>query len=116
MFSQTGLNLAQPLSDGEGIYVPLQADSEVVSQCIQLVAMLSQNQVKSEVQTENAESGGLVSINAASFDALDALPGIGEKRAEAIIEGRPYTLVDELLERQIVTESVFEDIQDLIQL
>ncbi|MCA9369350.1 helix-hairpin-helix domain-containing protein [Candidatus Woesebacteria bacterium] len=117
VFSQTQLNLAQTLTDGEGLYVPLQADTEIISQCENLIEILGRNSERSGGGVEMTKtSGELISINSASFDALDSLPGIGEKRAEAIIAGRPYASLDELVERAIVTETVFDELKDLIQL
>lgn len=113
-FISNALNLAKPISDGEGVYIPTQQDTEVTTACH---AFLSYS-VKTEHQegTEESAGGGLLSINTASADELDTLPGIGEKRAEAIIEGRPYTSLSELVADGIVTESVFLDIESLIQL
>lgn len=37
-----------------------------------------------------------VNINTASKEQLESLPGIGPKKADAIIAGRPYNSVDEL--------------------
>jgi competence protein ComEA len=59
-------------------------------------------------------STGLVDINSASADELDALPGIGAARGEAIIKGRPYKGKDDLLNRNILTASVYNGIKDKI--
>jgi DNA uptake protein ComE-like DNA-binding protein len=56
----------------------------------------------------------LVDINSASADDLDALPGIGKTRASAIIKGRPYKGKDDLLNRKILTPSVYNGIKDKI--
>lgn len=37
-----------------------------------------------------------VNINTATQEQLESLPGIGPKKAQAIIAGRPYNSVDEL--------------------
>ena len=42
------------------------------------------------------------------------LKGIGEARAAAIIKGRPYARKDELVQKKIVPESVYNEIKDLI--
>lgn len=39
----------------------------------------------------------VVDLNDAPVEALDALPGIGPATARAIVAGRPYRAVDELL-------------------
>jgi competence protein ComEA len=56
----------------------------------------------------------LVDINTASADDLDALPGIGKARGEAIIKGRPYKGKDDLLNRHILTPSVYNGIKTKI--
>jgi DNA uptake protein ComE-like DNA-binding protein len=56
----------------------------------------------------------LIDINHASKDELDALPGIGAIRAEAIIKGRPYKGKDELLRKKVLPSNVYEGIKDRI--
>lgn len=56
----------------------------------------------------------LIDINHASVEQLIALKGIGEARAKAIIKGRPYARKDELVQRKIVPQSVYDDIKDQI--
>ena len=64
-----------------------------------------------------ARTGGtsaLVDINSASSAELDALPGIGKARADAIIKNRPYSGKDDLLSRHIVPPNVYNGIKDKI--
>ena len=56
----------------------------------------------------------LLDINSASKAELDALPGIGSARADAIIKGRPYKGKDELYQKDIIPRSVYDDIKDQI--
>lgn len=56
----------------------------------------------------------LIDINSATADQLDALKGIGKARAEAIIKGRPYKGKDELVQKGIIPQSVYDDIKDKI--
>ena len=56
----------------------------------------------------------LVDINRAGPSELMALKGIGSARAEAIIQGRPYARKDQLLDKNIIPRSVYEDIKDQI--
>lgn len=53
-------------------------------------------------------------INSASRDELMKLKGVGDARADAIIKGRPYKGKNELLDKKIVPENVYNDIKDKI--
>jgi competence protein ComEA len=65
--------------------------------------------------TDKAEhAGGLVDINSASAEELDKLPGVGPARAKAIIEHRPYHGKDDLTNRKIIPENVYNEIKDKI--
>ena len=63
--------------------------------------------------TAQAEAA-LLDINSASKDQLDALPGIGSARAEAIIKNRPYNGKDDLVQRKIIPQNVYTGIKDKI--
>ena len=56
----------------------------------------------------------LIDINRASAGDLMGLKGIGPARAEDIIKGRPYARKDELVQKKIISESVYEGIKDQI--
>jgi competence protein ComEA len=56
----------------------------------------------------------LLDINSASKAELDALPGIGAARSEAIIKGRPYKGKDELARKKIIPQNVYDGIKDRI--
>jgi len=77
-----------------------------------LVPRLSQTGVAS------ASLGPLVNINTAGAEELETLPGIGEVRAAAIVRSReddgPFVSADELLERDLIPPSVYDDIVDLV--
>jgi competence protein ComEA len=56
----------------------------------------------------------LIDINRAPAKDLDALPGIGEARSKAIIAGRPYKAKNELTQRKIIPQNVYDAIKDKI--
>ena len=53
-------------------------------------------------------------INSASLAELDALKGIGEKRAADIVKGRPYKGKDDLVQKKIIPQGVYDGIKDQI--
>ena len=56
----------------------------------------------------------LIDINSAPKDQLDVLPGIGPARADAIIKGRPYNGKDDLVQKKIIPQNVYNGIKDKI--
>ena len=56
----------------------------------------------------------LLDINSASQSDLQALKGIGDVRAKAIIAGRPYKGKDDLVQKKIVPQAVYDSIKDQI--
>jgi DNA uptake protein ComE-like DNA-binding protein len=56
----------------------------------------------------------LIDINTATKEQLMTLKGIGEARSDAIIKGRPYRAKNELVDKKIITQAVYDDIKDLI--
>ncbi|HUO53975.1 MAG TPA: helix-hairpin-helix domain-containing protein [Rhodoblastus sp.] len=56
----------------------------------------------------------LLDINSASLADLQALKGIGDVRAKAIIAGRPYKGKDDLVQKKIIPQAVYDGIKDQI--
>lgn len=56
----------------------------------------------------------LMDINTATEKELATLKGVGDVRAKAIVKGRPYKGKNELLDKKIVPENVYNDIKDQI--
>ena len=53
-------------------------------------------------------------INSASEKELATLKGIGDVRAKAIVKGRPYKGKDELVQKKIIPQNVYDDIKEQI--
>lgn len=100
------VNLAAPVTDGMKIYIPVREEGQSLG-----VAMPSEVVGGGEVIGVVAGSGG-VNINTATTSELDALWGIGEKRAGDIILNRPYGEVEELMAKAGIPKNVYERIKD----
>ncbi len=70
------------------------------------------------VPSRQAETptGTRISINSASLEELDTLPGIGPALARRITAGRPFNSVDELLDVSGIGDKTLEDLRPLVTL
>jgi len=70
------------------------------------------------LQAEEEETPQKIDINRAAAWLLEALPGIGEVKAQAIIDYRdqngPFSNINELLKVKGIGESILEETEDLI--
>jgi competence protein ComEA len=95
------LNLAAVLADGAQVYVPL------------LGAMVAGG------APSPAGGNGLVNLNTASAEELDALPGIGPVTVQKILAARteqPFATLDEMVAREVIDRGQLEDIRELVTL
>ena len=60
------------------------------------------------------QPGQKVNINTAAKEDLDALPGIGPVKAQAIIEGRPFKTIEDIKNVKGIKDGEFAKIQELI--
>ena len=58
--------------------------------------------------------GEKVNINTATKEKLDALPGIGPVKAQAIIDRRPYATIEDIKKVKGIKDGEFAKIKDLI--
>lgn len=108
------INKAARLVDGQKILI--QKIGENISGTSDQLKDSSVNNNKNN-STQNVIGNayqGLININTATLNELDMLPGIGPVYGQNIIEGRPYSSVEELLSRGILRKSTFEKIEDKI--
>lgn len=98
------LNRAQKLTDGQKIYIPSLDEPK------------GESADRQSGTIAGVTSSSTVSINTANQAELEALWGIGQVTARAIIDGRPYGDVGELVSRKIVKQSVYDKIKDKLSL
>lgn len=103
-----GINLAEPLTDGCKVTVPVQGE-----------------QVASEVSTaavvgaDGAADGGKVNVNTATVEELDALPGVGAVLASEIARERdengPFASPEDLMRVSGIGEKKLENMIDSVE-
>lgn len=93
------INLAEIIKDGGKVYIPRQSEK-----------------AESQVDGKGVITAGKININTASISELDTLSGIGEVRAKAIFDNRPYTQIEELMSKAKIPASVYEKIKDSVTL
>lgn len=109
------LNLASKLTDGQKIYIPKadeQSDSESANNSDGGYEGLAGGG-EGDVLASERQSKAL-NVNTASQSELEMLWGIGPVTAKNIIEQRPYSDIQELLDKKILKANVFERNKDIL--
>jgi DNA uptake protein ComE-like DNA-binding protein len=60
------------------------------------------------------DMAGKLDINSATLDQLKALPGIGDAYSQKIVAGRPYRAKNQLVQKKIIPQGVYDKIKDMI--
>lgn len=94
------INLAQKITDGMKVYIPSIGEE----QSLQTSGMALNPQ------------NSLININSASLSDLDGLPGVGQVTAQKIVDSRPYSDINDLMIKKVLSKSVFDKVKDKITL
>lgn len=120
------LNLSQKLKDEQKILIPKKEEKELEELlnefCMNNQELAEVSNVKKneeiELSAENKESvlagEECISINYASASELQNLTGVGEKTAQLIIEGRPYSKMSDLTNVKGIGETTLEKLENEI--
>ena len=120
-FFHRNFNLALPVFDGQKIYVPSKYEiwKGIIKEPTRIFDFTGYNKkpiTNLKNHTSQLPSKKIVNINTASREELEALPGIGKITAQKIIDNRPYSSIEELLQKKILRKSVYEAIKDRLTL
>ncbi len=97
VYIQKTVNLAEPLKDGQKIYFPFLVNTPKV---------LGYSEANSHQN--------FVNVNTSSIKELDTLWGIGEARAENIVKNRPYSSLEEMVSKKVITQQILEKNKDVM--
>lgn len=78
-------------------------------------ALTSKKVISQPVFDRNKDRFALANINTSSAaDIAKTLPGIGDKTAPKLVNGRPYATPQDLVTRKILTAAQFAKIKDVV--
>jgi competence protein ComEA len=103
------INLAAVLSDGAQVFVPIRG----------IAGGGSGGSSSGSPGGAGSVGNGLVNLNTATPEELEALPGIGPVTVQKILDARqerPFATLEELVERDVMHNGQLEDIRDLVTL
>lgn len=107
-FVEQNINKAQILSDEQKIYIPTEAEVELQAQQIEGVA----NQNSTSLQSIGiTDVPYLINLNSATSTQLETLSGIGDITAAKIIANRPYSQLEDLVNKKVIHQSLLDKIR-----
>lgn len=108
VWAEKYLNRAAKLTDGQKIYIPIVGEHSD--------SATAKNGGGYQTMSSNfsSDSNQLININTASLSELDTLSGIGPVYAQKIIDHRPYSKPEDLVENSVMTQTLYEKIKDQV--
>lgn len=109
------LNQAELLQDGQRLYVYTR---EETLQMVREGAALEQGSAGTDTAANPEDASGKININTADRETLMGLPGIGEAKADAVIQYRSehgnFASIEEIQNISGIKSAVFSKIKDMI--
>ena len=113
------INLATVMLDNSKIYIPFEQDYDCNLLTFSLpkeIVDITIPDIESEESSDGSPEGTTecISINSATQVKLETLDGVGPSTAIKIIEGRPYSVLEDLLNVSGIGDATFNKFKDSI--
>ena len=114
------MNLSSVMKDNSKVYIPFESDYNcnllAFSLPKEVVDIINAPQESNEDVNngDSANDGGCISINNATLQELETLNGVGPSTAQKIIDGRPYSKIEDLLNVSGIGEATLNKFKDSI--
>ena len=113
--AQDSCNLAEPVTDGCQIYIMTKQES---LEAEKTSGIRQTGRISGASAAVSGTGAGLVDLNTADKTALMTLPGIGESRADDILEWRSknggFQRIEDIMKISGIKKGAFEKIKDKI--
>jgi competence protein ComEA len=97
------INRADKLTDGMKIFIPFKDSDPSILEGL------------TPAKPSSTVNGG-INLNTASKDELNSLEGVGDVTAQKIIDNRPYKSIQDLVDKKIIGQSVFDKVKASVKI
>jgi competence protein ComEA len=103
------VNLSELITNHQKIYIPFEEDVYCEVRNLQYIDNpQSPTQSNNTPNNQSDSTQSCININTASKDQLTTLDGVGESTAQKIIDARPFTVIEDILNVSGIGESTYE--------
>ena len=100
------------------LHYDVTVEEEVTSETVVATTTVSSAVSEAATETPGIDAFGRVNLNTATLQDLTSLPGIGDAKAQAILEDRsengPFSSIEDLTRVSGIGEKTFEKLKDRI--
>ncbi|MBP6993818.1 SLBB domain-containing protein [Candidatus Woesebacteria bacterium] len=116
-YIQRNYNFSVILQDQQKVHIPsvYEVRDGYFTEKHRLVT-LDMNTTSIGKPVDQASDGSLISLNESSLEVLKSLSGVGDVTAQRIIAGRPYDQVQDVVDREIIKQSLYDKIVNRLEL